>query len=201
VFDDAAFLLGDKFYELHLDKHGKEQLAPAVALRAAQDWLRHVTYGELKTIFPVRHDASGAYLELYAAPRITKEGTQTIRPFSLPLGADDDCPYARPARMVRLHPHRGVGAPAALRCVADRLAAATFGSGLGGCATLVCSRAANRRSAGNELPIAMRWPQRARIVSQERQSAAQSGLAKGVQPFANDPGFHISQKPSVLAAE
>jgi CHAT domain-containing protein len=94
VFDDAAFLLSSKFYERHLNEEGNERLAPAAALRQAQHWLRHVTYGDLKAMFPVKRDAAGAYLELYEAPRGTMP--EEIRPFSLTLGPDDIRPYAAP---------------------------------------------------------------------------------------------------------
>lgn len=48
VFDDAAYHLTRRFYELHLDANGIEQLAPAAAMRAAQAWLRSVTVAELQ---------------------------------------------------------------------------------------------------------------------------------------------------------
>jgi CHAT domain-containing protein len=97
VFDDAAFLVSSKFYELHLDNQGNERLAPAVALRQAQDLLRHLTYGELRTMFPVRRDDEGEYLQLDKTPRGARSAIAAeIRPFSLPLGPDDTCPYAAP---------------------------------------------------------------------------------------------------------
>jgi tetratricopeptide (TPR) repeat protein len=95
VLDDATFLMSSKFYELHLDEDGRERLAPADALRSAQDWLRRVTFRELRNNFPVRHDAGGSYLLLHAAPRAAIPD-ELRPPLSLRLGPDDACPYAAP---------------------------------------------------------------------------------------------------------
>lgn len=56
VFDDAAYLISRRFYELHLNEDGAERLSPAAALQQAQEWLRDLTFAKLKTMFPIRHD-------------------------------------------------------------------------------------------------------------------------------------------------
>jgi CHAT domain-containing protein/tetratricopeptide (TPR) repeat protein len=95
VLNDSAFLMSSKFYELHLDEDGKERLTPAAALRCAQDWLRRVTFRELKENFPTNRDAEGEYLLLQAAPRAAV-ADELRPPLSLRVGPDDGCPYAAP---------------------------------------------------------------------------------------------------------
>lgn len=48
VFDDAAMLICDKFYEYYLDEEGLEKVAPAEALAKAQYWLCNVSLKELQ---------------------------------------------------------------------------------------------------------------------------------------------------------
>jgi CHAT domain-containing protein len=98
VFDDAAFLISKKFYELHLDPSGNERLAPAAALRSAQDWLRHLKFHDLKQLFPVQGGPGGAYLVLYATSHVDTLGlsAELIRELRLPVGDDDACPFAEP---------------------------------------------------------------------------------------------------------
>lgn len=92
VFDDAAFLIARKFYELHIGEDATERLPPIDALRGAQNWLRSVTFGELRSIFPVRTGSHGAYLSLQAVPRFI---TASLG-IHLPLGPDDARPFAAP---------------------------------------------------------------------------------------------------------
>jgi len=53
VFDDTSYLLTVRFYKELLDQDGNERQPPAAALRAAQSWLRTVTYGELQRDYEV----------------------------------------------------------------------------------------------------------------------------------------------------
>lgn len=46
VFDDAAYLLARRFYELFLSEAGEELCPPASAMREAQGWLRNLTRTE-----------------------------------------------------------------------------------------------------------------------------------------------------------
>ena len=62
VFDDASYLLSTRFYEELLNERGGERQSPASALRAAQRWLRQVTYGELRAKYEL--DASGRHVLL-----------------------------------------------------------------------------------------------------------------------------------------
>ena len=100
IRDDAAFLLASRFYELHLDAHGHERKSPAVALREAQSWLRHATFGDLKQKFPVDEAPDGRFLLLSATSQFTSPADDAPEParkavsIRLPLGNDDDCPYA-----------------------------------------------------------------------------------------------------------
>jgi len=79
VFDDAAYWLTRKFYELYLNDEGTELMSPAAALNKAQQWLRHVSFGELvdeagtsdvlaKRLIPLRTN-------LRAAVQFTSPGT------------------------------------------------------------------------------------------------------------------------------
>ena len=53
VLDDASFLLTERFYTELLDTNCTERQSPAVALSAAQAWLRTVTYGGLQQDYEV----------------------------------------------------------------------------------------------------------------------------------------------------
>jgi CHAT domain-containing protein/tetratricopeptide (TPR) repeat protein len=91
IRDDAAFLMADKFYELYLDAAGQERASPAVALRAAVDWLRQATFGMLKQRFPQADGPQGSVLVLSTTERFKPVGKE--EPLYLPLGDDDECPY------------------------------------------------------------------------------------------------------------
>jgi len=60
VFDDAAYLLSCKFYELHLAPDGTERFAPAASLKAAQAWLRTATTAELRAALTERDSRRSA---------------------------------------------------------------------------------------------------------------------------------------------
>ena len=123
VFDDTSYLLSTRFYDELLDDRGNERQSPATALRAAQHWLRHVTYGELRAKYEL--DESGCYVLLglprgekaaespraagvaAAAVRLFRLGAAGVGgsrkvekdsppPIPLPLGADHERPFASP---------------------------------------------------------------------------------------------------------
>jgi CHAT domain-containing protein len=91
VSSAAAFLLATRFYELLLDTEGRVRLAPAVALREAQDWLRTLKFEQLRQMFPT--DESGRVLLLHATMKM--QAVDEL-PLELPLGADHEQPYAAP---------------------------------------------------------------------------------------------------------
>jgi CHAT domain-containing protein len=94
VFDDTAFLIAKRFYELHLDDGGAEILAPAHALRQAQHWLRTVTFGTLRAQYPVRRGADGEYL--FLCDQSDSSDDDYTAALALRLGADDEQPYNNP---------------------------------------------------------------------------------------------------------
>jgi CHAT domain-containing protein/tetratricopeptide (TPR) repeat protein len=101
IRDDAAFLLAGRFYGLHLDEQGRERLRATQALRQAQDWLRRLTFADLRQLFPVVERPDGPYLHLQTSlrfettPPAEREEPNTDR-LLLPLGPDTDTPYAHP---------------------------------------------------------------------------------------------------------
>jgi CHAT domain-containing protein len=106
IRDDASFLLATRFYAEWLDADGRERTRPAQALRAATDWLRRVTFAELKTMFEVDRVEGGEALLLRATTRFepawfdqAERETADAEPshrISLLLGADDARPFAHP---------------------------------------------------------------------------------------------------------
>ena len=103
INDGTAFLLAGKFYERHLDEQGRELRSPAGALADAQDWLRKVTYGELKRMFPVQTGQHGSSILLSStrmfSAGIDVDGTivsEHKNVIHLPLGDDDDRPFVAP---------------------------------------------------------------------------------------------------------
>jgi CHAT domain-containing protein len=90
IGDAAALLLDGKFYELLLDEQGRERRSPAEALSGAQDWLRQLTFGALKQVFPVQTDAKGSWVLLSGAMRFDSDDAG----IPLALGNDDDHPFA-----------------------------------------------------------------------------------------------------------
>jgi tetratricopeptide (TPR) repeat protein len=104
IFDDTAFLMADRFYELHFGQgeDGRGPLTPAAALREAQKWLRDVTFRELRERFPVVAHGNRTCL-LIGAP-ISQNGQVGPGPtdeyvsqaFVLPLGPDAEKPFWRP---------------------------------------------------------------------------------------------------------
>jgi CHAT domain-containing protein len=120
VFDDASYLLTTRFYEELLDGNGGERQPPAAALRAAQSWLRQVTFGELRGTYEVGQAGMEQYL-LIGQPRSTASAAAPSRaprgyellsmsrsgvgypvptaagqPIRLRLGADAERPFASP---------------------------------------------------------------------------------------------------------
>jgi CHAT domain-containing protein len=100
IRDDAAFLLACRFYELYLGEAAQERAPPVVALRAAVDWLRRVTFADLKQRFPRTDGPQGSVLVLCTAERFKRpiqaeplKPAQKIEGIHLPLGGDDECPY------------------------------------------------------------------------------------------------------------
>ena len=103
IGDIAALLLASQFYKFHLHPDGRERMAPAAALRAAQGWLRRLSFGQLRQMFPVREEPNGKVLLLQSGWRMTPVGVdQQAGSYAnehavyLPLGPDGDCPYADP---------------------------------------------------------------------------------------------------------
>ncbi len=121
VFDDASYLLSTRFYQELLGKDGSKPKTPAAALRAAQRWLRIVTYGELRTMFaeedgwlligePRCDDAvaqpDAERIEAAAKSARAPGGSATPepdadpddppKPIRLRIGLERDCPYASP---------------------------------------------------------------------------------------------------------
>lgn len=97
IRDDAAFLMADKFYELYLDAAGQERASPIVALRTAVDWLRGVTFAEMKQRFPQADGRQGPVLVLSTVERFKPvHEAEPLKPegIYLPLGDDNECPYA-----------------------------------------------------------------------------------------------------------
>jgi CHAT domain-containing protein len=104
IRDDAAFLLAGRFYDLHLDERGLERMPPVQALRKAQDWLRRLTFADLRKLFPMVEHSDGTYLHLQTADRFepppeppaTEENHRPPEPrrLLLRLGPDTDQPYA-----------------------------------------------------------------------------------------------------------
>ena len=83
ILDDASFLLASRFYDEWLDANDRERAKPAQALRAAVDWLRRVTFAELKTLFAIeQRKAGGAALVLRSENR-----SNLLRSVTSPLSA------------------------------------------------------------------------------------------------------------------
>jgi CHAT domain-containing protein/tetratricopeptide (TPR) repeat protein len=104
IRDDASFLLAWRFYEEWLDEAGEERVKPALALRVALDWLRRVTFGELRKLFPIESGGDGVALilrdsdvmQLPDIEEIELEAPTKSREIRLPLGPDDERPYDHP---------------------------------------------------------------------------------------------------------
>jgi tetratricopeptide (TPR) repeat protein len=60
VYDDAAYLLARRFYELYLDPDGKQLIPPATALRQAQIWLRGLTWSDATSLLSQAEEHSQA---------------------------------------------------------------------------------------------------------------------------------------------
>lgn len=91
IGDTAAFLLATRFYDVLLDAKGQERTTPAAALREAQDWLRRVSFAQLRQMFAI--DSSGHYLVLNSATRMVPIDEL---PVHLRLGADHEQPFDTP---------------------------------------------------------------------------------------------------------
>jgi tetratricopeptide (TPR) repeat protein len=111
IYDHASYLAAERFYKEWLDEQGRERAQPAAALKAALDWLRNVTYGELKTMFPIESGENGdelvlrdgsrfvnASLDAEPEPPMTppSDGSKPPPGVKLPLGPDDARPFAHP---------------------------------------------------------------------------------------------------------
>jgi CHAT domain-containing protein/tetratricopeptide (TPR) repeat protein len=91
IRDDAAFLLASRFYALYLDDQGRERTSPVTALREAVSWLRKLTYGDLRQVFPVCQGSSGPEILLLHQAMKFDSADEGI---PMPLGPDKECPYA-----------------------------------------------------------------------------------------------------------
>jgi CHAT domain-containing protein/tetratricopeptide (TPR) repeat protein len=87
VFDDASYLLTTRFYDEWLDKDLEERTTPAEALRAAQAWLRNVTYGELRQEY-VEANHNGEHVLLLG--RRCKEAKPAYAS-AVPIATSPDC--------------------------------------------------------------------------------------------------------------
>jgi CHAT domain-containing protein/tetratricopeptide (TPR) repeat protein len=107
IRDDASFLLATRFYAEWLDENGCERARPVDALRAATDWLRRVTFAELRTMFEMEHRDDGDALLLRSRTRFepassdreSERETADAVPsqgIHLPIGADDARPFEHP---------------------------------------------------------------------------------------------------------
>ncbi|MBR1219167.1 CHAT domain-containing protein [Bradyrhizobium sp. U87765 SZCCT0131] len=109
IEDGASFLLASRFYNEWLDEKGNERTRPAHAIRAALDWLRNVTYGELKGAFPAGTDEQGAFLMVANDARsmnaagdpgapapVSPAVARSTSGIRLPPGSDNRRPFEHP---------------------------------------------------------------------------------------------------------
>jgi CHAT domain-containing protein len=96
IRDDAAYLLASAFYERHLDEHGHERLPPLVALHGAQNWLRNLTFRDLKQLFRVCRRPDGEVVLLQPVKSSAQTKSDPGDAIELLLGPDDEFPYAAP---------------------------------------------------------------------------------------------------------
>ena len=84
IYDDAAFVMADRFYDEWLSDDGREKTTPASALARAQAWVRQATLADL--------EAKGLWLEGIfdtARPRLRRLGEQEQPESPVPVVQDD----------------------------------------------------------------------------------------------------------------
>lgn len=90
VFDDAAYLMTRRFFELHLTPEGREALCPAAALAQAQAWLRTATAAELAPVLrpagrgTTSLSEAALRFDTLARPAARRRPDPAFRPFADP---------------------------------------------------------------------------------------------------------------------